>query len=384
MLLAPTDNNAEAIRYALWLATDDAYKNALRELSAKQAASKQFESQRKESRLHRRPRRITHIEPLPHPRPRPRRLAATHLVEASGLYASDPAVRAFSPEIQYSTASLRAVAVNRYLVNTEQSAIRDGYTGYQASISVGTQAADGMRLGRDNGSTAVTAAELEPWPAFRQRVLDDLTSLHQLRAAPLVSADDYHGPVLFSGDAASDVLNRLFVPNIEADRPDPGTTARTTGAYNSSLHARVLSPQLSVTDDPLQADFDHRHLLGAYQVDDEGVPAQPVDLVTAGKLENYLIGREPVRDIPASNGHGRAALGQPAHSHAGCRALQTGPPAKRTRALRCRPEPAAARACQGAEARRLRRRDTRRARPAHALPRPPRRLTHARPRRHLR
>jgi TldD protein len=28
----------------------------------------------------------------------------------------------------------------------------------------------------------------------------------------------------------------------------------------------------------------------------------------AGKLENYLIGREPVRDFPQSNGHGRAGI----------------------------------------------------------------------------
>jgi hypothetical protein len=32
---------------------------------------------------------------------------------------------------------------------------------------------------------------------------------------------------------------------------------------------------------------------------------------------NYLLGREPVKDFPASNGHGRAALGQAAHSKAG-------------------------------------------------------------------
>ena len=48
--------------------------------------------------------------------------------------------------------------------------------------------------------------------------------------------------------------------------------------------------------------------MGAYEVDNEGVPAQAVKLVTDGKLENYLIGREPVRDFPQSNGHGRAGI----------------------------------------------------------------------------
>jgi TldD protein len=43
-------------------------------------------------------------------------------------------------------------------------------------------------------------------------------------------------------------------------------------------------------------------------VDDEGVPAQAVKLVEQGRLENYLIGREPVKDFPQSNGHGRAGV----------------------------------------------------------------------------
>ena len=53
-----------------------------------------------------------------------------------------------------------------------------------------------------------------------------------------------------------------------------------------------------------------RAVIGAYKIDDEGVPAQAVDIVQHGKLTNYLIGRTPVRDFPVSNGHGRAAPGQ--------------------------------------------------------------------------
>jgi len=36
-----------------------------------------------------------------------------------------------------------------------------------------------------------------------------------------------------------------------------------------------------------------------------------VQLVTAGKLEGYLIGREPVKDFAQSNGHGRAGITGP-------------------------------------------------------------------------
>jgi len=313
--LTSTDNNPIAIRYALWTATDEAYKNALRAYSTKQAALQQYQTpQTQDDFAHAKP--VVHSDPLVSlelDRPDWRH----RIIEASGLYAADPEVRGFASDVQYSSANIRGEAVNRYLVNTEGTALRNGYTAYAANISVGGQAPDGMQISRDNGSTAVTADALEPWTAFRKRVIDDLKSIQALRAAPVVSAEDYHGPVLFSGDAASDIVNRLFVPNIEAARPEMGTTARTTGQYTSSFHARVLPEFVNVTDNPLQKIFAGQQLVGAYEFDDEGVPAQPVPIVTSGKLENYLLGRTPIRDFPESNGHGRAALGQAARSSAG-------------------------------------------------------------------
>ncbi len=319
LALAPTTDNSpadtDALRYALWSATDEAYKNALRELSAKQAALKQFQNESDVPDFA--PARPTqHLDPIA-TLSLDRDLWRRTLAEASGLYASDPQVRAFSDQVQYSTANLRASATNRFLVNSEGTAVRLGSSQYAAFISVGGQAEDGMQLGRSNGSTATTADHLESAAAFRERTLADLRSFHDLRQAPVVSADDFHGPVLFSADAASDTLNRLFVPNIEADRPDLGTTARTQGAYTSSLHARVLPTILSVADDPRQTTLGGQQLVGHYEVDDEGVPATSTDVVSNGKLQTFLIDREPVRDVPASNGHGRAPIAQPPHSRSG-------------------------------------------------------------------
>lgn len=313
--LAPEDDNPAVLRYALWIATDTAYKNALGAYSGKVASLQQFQNKRSE-RDFAEEKPVIHIEPL-HKLEIDRKEWKKRVIEASGLYATAPEVRSFADQVQYSTANIRAMNLNRYLVNTEGSVLRYSLSGYNNAISIGGQAPDGMRIGRDNGSVAVSANELESWPSFRKRVIDDLKSLDDLRKAPVVDAEDYHGPVLFSGDAASDVMNRLFVGNIEADRPELGTTARTRGVYTSSYKARVLPEFMSVTDNPLESRFAGRQLLGAYQVDDEGVLAQSVDLVTDGRLENYLIGREPIKDFPASNGHGRAAPGAPAHSRSG-------------------------------------------------------------------
>jgi predicted Zn-dependent protease len=56
-------------------------------------------------------------------------------------------------------------------------------------------------------------------------------------------------------------------------------------------------------------DFQGKSLVGNYAVDSEGVKAQPVNTIENGILTNYLIGRQLIRDFPASNGHGRAATG---------------------------------------------------------------------------
>jgi TldD protein len=313
--LAPDDNDPAALKYALWTATDEAYKNALRAYSSKQADLKRFQSTPTADDFTP-SKAVVHLEPT-------LKLEIDQddwkkrIVEASGLFMVAPETKGFADAVQYSTASVNGIAVNRYTVNTEGTMLRRAYAGYADSINVGGQAADGMELGRNNGSMATTASGLESSEALKKRTVVDLLSFEALRKAPVVDPEDYHGPVLFSGDASADVFARLFVPNVEADRPDIGTTARTQGVYQSSLKTPVLPPFLNVVDDPEKKTFEGHALLGSYSVDDEGEPVKPVTVVDRGRLVNFLVGREPVKDFPASNGHGRAALAQAAHSKAG-------------------------------------------------------------------
>ena len=100
-------------------------------------------------------------------------------------------------------------------------------------------------------------------------------------------------------------------------RPRPGESARTTGDYASNYKSRVLPVFLSVEDDPTLKTFAGKTLIGSYDADDEGVRAAKVPVVEDGLLVNYLLGREPIRDFPESNGHGRAAPGQSASPNIG-------------------------------------------------------------------
>jgi TldD protein len=313
--LGPEDKDAAALKYALWSATDEAYKAALKAYAAKLAALKSFQNPPTaddftpaKAVVHMEPEQTLQID---------RDEWKKRIVEASGLFLTSPEVKSFAGDVQFSSASVSGFVANRYTVDTDGSEYVHAYSGYADSISVSGQAPDGADLSRNNGSTATTAAGLESAAALNKRTIDDLKSVHDLQHAALADAEDYHGPVLFSGDAAADVVSRLFVPNVEADRPEMGSMARTTGSYQSSLHTPVLPQFVTVVDDPTMKEFEGKPLLGAYAVDDEGVAARPVTVVDHGKLVNYLVGREPVKDFPESNGHGRAALGQSAHSKAG-------------------------------------------------------------------
>jgi predicted Zn-dependent protease len=199
------------------------------------------------------------------------------------------------------------MAVNRYYLNSEGTVVRSGEELYRMAITGNTQAEDGMRLERSTAFTATSLNNLPKAAEFQERASSMVASLKQLREAPLAD-EDYHGPVLLSADSAATVFSSLIGENLLGSKPELGQNARVRGQFASSYKTRVLPEFLSLVDDPTLAELAGTALLGHYEVDDEGVKAQRVPLVEKGMLVNFLLGRQPIRDFPSSNGHGRASL----------------------------------------------------------------------------
>jgi predicted Zn-dependent protease len=308
--LAALDNDPLALRAGLWQATDQAYKSALSAYAQKQAQLKQVQTPPQQDDFSQETP-VVSLEDTVHldvdgP------TWVKRVCAASGIYRTDPSLKTEQQDVQYTTAIFHARAINMYLVSSEGAIVRKGTTSFEETFAAGTQAADGMHLDRSYASNGVSVADLDAPDVFNKHAVSLISSLADLRKAPLVE-EEYHGPVLLSADAASDAMHELVASAVTAVRPDLGTEARTKGAFASSYHARVLPDFIDVIDDPGLRTFKGKTLVGSYKVDDEGVPAQTVKLISDGRLENYLIGREPVRDFPRSNGHGRAALTGPAH-----------------------------------------------------------------------
>jgi Predicted Zn-dependent proteases and their inactivated homologs len=315
--LLPLDNDPIALRHQIWLATDEAYKNAGQALTQKQSILKQFSKDENPIDDFAKAAPVQSVEPTLVLKADTDNWKKT-LEAASNLYRD-------YPDIQSVSASARFTVVNDYMLNTEGTVTRNGKAVYTVQFSASTQAADGMRLGR---TPAWTVAKIEELPA-REKLLQDskeaLDTLVALRKAPIVD-EEYRGPVLFSPDAADDIVASLIGGNILGRKPQLGAPNRTTGAFATSYKSRILPAFVNVVDDPTMKDFKGKSLIGAYDVDSEGVKAQPVDIVEKGVLTNYLLGRQPIRDFPESNGHGRAGPAGPPQPSLGVLLLKTSEP----------------------------------------------------------
>jgi len=315
--LLPLDNDPIALRHQIWLATDEAYKNAGQALTQKQSILKQFSKDENPIDDFAKAASVQSVEPTLALKADTDNWKKT-LEAASNLYRD-------YPDIQSVSASARFTVVNDYMLNTEGTVTRNGKAVYTVQFSASTQAADGMRLGR---TPAWTVAKIEELPA-REKLLQDskeaLDTLVALRKAPIVD-EEYRGPVLFSPDAADDIVASLIGGNILGRKPQLGAPNRTTGAFATSYRSRILPAFVNVVDDPTMKDFKGKSLIGAYDVDSEGVKAQSVDIVEKGVLTNYLLGRQPIRDFPESNGHGRAGPAGPPQPSLGVLLLKTSEP----------------------------------------------------------
>jgi TldD protein len=300
--LLPLDNDPIALRHQIWLATDEAYKSAGEALTQKQSVLKQFNGEEHPVDDFAKSIPVQLVEPTIALNVNRDEWKKT-LQSATELYRQ-------YPDIQSVTASARFTVVNEYLLNTEGTVTRNGRAIYSVQVNAATQAPDGMRLGRTPAWTVAKLSELPTHEKLLHDTKEALDTLVALRNAPIVE-EEYRGPVLFSPDAADDVVASLIGGNVLGRKPQLGAPNRTTGTFATSYKSRILPPFIDVVDDPTLKEFGGKSLTGSYEVDSEGVKSAPVGIIEKGVLTNYLLGRTPIRDFPESNGHGRAAPAAP-------------------------------------------------------------------------
>ena len=297
----PLEDDYDELRRSIWLATDGAYKKALEDL-AKKRATLQNKTRTEEIPDFSREKPTTEVDEMA-----PAVLDLDELDQRvrqlSGLFREMPDIYTSRVRLNGSNTSVR------YL-NSEGSSFSRTISSLTFTAVAATQAADGMPL---EDFVAVYARSPEDLPSD-----DELAAqvnamgerLKQLRQAPLV--ERYTGPVIFSGQAATELFNQGFVPYMLATRRALSDNPRYERYYPQKenpfldkIGVRVLPEFLSVRAEPLMDAYKKQPLFGGYRVDDEGVPARPVRLVRKGVLETLLTSRTPVRGIDQSTGSRR-------------------------------------------------------------------------------
>jgi len=300
------DRDYDSLRQDLWIATDQAFKEAVETYSRKQAYLSSLARQSDIDDLAK-AEPVQLIEPLETPNWTSRNWDQ----EARETSAT---LRAFS-EIHESRVIYYLVYATEYLLTSEGTEIRQNR--HFAAIEAGmkTFADDGVPLNHFYASYTARPADLPSVEAVRKGLNVAGTELMTLRAAP--PAQDYTGPVLFEARAAAPMLAQVLGPAVNGARPpisfSPVMEQMLGNLGGKSdwvgrLGARVLPSGVTVVDDPSAKEFKGTPLIGSYAVDNEGVRAQKVTLVESGNFKNELMSRRPGPDSDQSNGHGRAAF----------------------------------------------------------------------------
>jgi predicted Zn-dependent protease len=295
---APLEQDAGALRNSLWLVTDEKYKEALSNFLKKRSRDvyRDDVAQRAPSFTREAPQR--HVDP-PRPldvdRERWRRVAR----DTSALFRAHPHVFDSSVRVM----SERQI---RWIANSEGARLVTETILLGVHIQASARAPDGQLLENGRDFYARTEAELPSEGALRAAVAELAAELKALQAAPAI--DPYTGPAILEPEAAGVLFHEAVGHRLEGERLDDDKEGQT---FKGQVGHAILPAFLSVSDDPTLPAAAGTSLNGHYAFDDQGVPAQRVALVRDGRLESYLLSRQPVKPFTRSNGHGRAQGGRP-------------------------------------------------------------------------
>lgn len=298
------DGDYNSLRQDLWLATDQAYKSALDNMAHKQGFLRSLSK----------PPEIADFSPE-----KPYEKVDARIVpdwtnrnwEQEAKQAS-AVLRAY-PELYSNRVTYTLIYETYYVMNTEGTQVRTSRSLAGIEVSMETQAPDGVPMHHFYSTYAHRPADLPTATEVSQQLDKRGKELITMRTANPMPA--YSGPVLVESRAAASLLAQMLTPSITGARsplsmlPMVDQLMEQLGGrseWSGRVKTRVLPTEASLADDPMATDAQGRALAGSYVVDEEGVPAQRVNIVDGGILKDFLMSRRPGPDFDQSNGHARA------------------------------------------------------------------------------
>jgi len=293
----PIEDDAAVLRRTIWLETDRQYRSAAeafikiktgKEVKVETAEGRAPDFSREHPRVSYGPRAAFQLDRRP-------------WEEKVRVYTD--AFRS-SPAVLNSIVTFSALAQNQYQATSEGARLQFGELRFRLELFIQGKAPDGMDINRyyNFDWTDPSGAPDDQTVLAQAKAMTH--ELEALVAAPLV--EPYAGPALLTGRAAAVFFHEVFGHRAEGHRQKDITEGQT---FARKVGETILPEFLSVYDDPTLKRLGSAVLLGYYPFDDEGVPAQRVELVDHGVLRNFEMSRSPLVGFPHSNGHGRRQVG---------------------------------------------------------------------------
>lgn len=306
------DRDYNSLRQDLWLSTDQAYKEALTQMSVKRAFLRSLTKPPEIDDFSKTPP-VVQVEP----RIEPDWTARNWEDEAR---AASKAVRG-NPELKDSRVTYYLIYTTYYLLTSEGTEIRVSRSFAAIEGGMDALADDGMEVQNYYAKYVARPADLPPAAEAAKSLQDAANELVALRASPLVP--DYTGPMLFDAPAAGSLLAQVLPPSLSGARGPLSMLPRFDemmqglggrSEWTGRVGTRVLPAGVSLVDDPSLGAYQGKPVIGGYDVDDEGVRPQRVSIVENGILKDLLMSRRPGPETYASNGHARSALLSDTHA----------------------------------------------------------------------
>ncbi len=289
----PAETNIDAIRTMFWLGTDRVYKMAVAYHANKQAELA---------------RRVPDSEPVADfTKEKPSKFVeAAHPLTVDGqawakLINSTSALFSKYAWIHDSTVTIWGKRETVYIVNSEGTkVIKEPHQYYFGIEAVAYNPKGQIEYHR----YALSTSKPEDLPNEQdcaklvEQVTSELSGLLKAEVQP-----PFTGPAILWPEATGVFFHEALGHRLEGDRFRVETEGDT---FKDKIGQEIIPKFISVVDDPTMKKLGDKTLFASYDYDDEGIPAQRVQLVKDGVLKNYLMSRRPVKGFAHSNGHGRS------------------------------------------------------------------------------
>jgi len=293
----PLDDDPAVVRRAVWLETDSQYRAAAEAL-IKIKTGKEVKVDSVENRAP----DFSHEQPHTSIGPQ-----VSFTLDRKPW---EEKVRAYTRTFRESAAIINSIvtfaaqAQNVLQVTSEGTQLQFGQIRYRLELFIQGKAPDGMDIDRYYNFDWVNPSDAPDDKAVLAAQTTMRKELEGLVVAPI--NEPSVGPALLTGRAAAVFFHEVFGHRAEGHRQKDAAEGQT---FAKKVGEPILPSFLSIVDDTTMKKLGKDDLLGYYQFDDEGVPAQRVTLVDHGILKSFEMSRSPLVGFPTSNGHGRRQLG---------------------------------------------------------------------------